>query len=424
MKRIVCFGPGPQFKGGIANYNTSLAKAFDASGDVEVHIVSWTQQYPAIIPRDFIDRKSRQDQLKGTGIKVHYITNYNNPFSWIKTTRLIKNLKPDLVVFQWAIAIQGLPLGYIAGKLIRSGHHVVFDLHFVKQKEGSTLDILLTKFGIKNANSYVVHARQTADELSSLFSMRTFTLVEGAVSGKIQNPVLKLYHPVYDMFKPDPDFNKELVKSQMGLKENVFLFFGFIRKYKGLHLAIEAFAKLASMRNDVSLLIVGESFWDTLDNKKFTARLKNRLFGIAKKIFLRKQDDERDYNPLRLIDDLNIRDKVVVVNDFVPNEEVHRYFQVSDNLLLFYLTATPSGVESIGYNFRMPMLASSVGHFPETVQNGVNGYLAVSEDTNDMLRIMNLAIVKPIDRKNIESTAQNMSWHNYARSIMSLTSSR
>lgn len=70
------------------------------------------------------------------------------------------------------------------------------------------------------------------------------------------------------------------------------------------------------------------------------------------------------------------------------------------------------------------MLASSVGHFPETVQNGVNGYLAVSEDTNDMLRIMNLAIVKPIDRKNIESTAQNMSWHNYARSIMSLTSSR
>lgn len=81
MKRIVCFGPGPQFKGGIANYNTSLAKAFDASGDVEVHIVSWTQQYPAIIPRDFIDRKSRQDQLKGTGIKVHYITNYNNPLA-------------------------------------------------------------------------------------------------------------------------------------------------------------------------------------------------------------------------------------------------------------------------------------------------------------------------------------------------------
>ena len=51
MFTVVTFGPGPKFKGGIANYNTSLAKAFDRRGDVKVHIVSWTQQYPAIIPR-------------------------------------------------------------------------------------------------------------------------------------------------------------------------------------------------------------------------------------------------------------------------------------------------------------------------------------------------------------------------------------
>ncbi len=70
---IVCFGPGPMFKGGIANYNTSLARAFDKIADTEVHIVSWTQQYPAIIPRDFIDRKSKVNQLEGTNIKVHYI---------------------------------------------------------------------------------------------------------------------------------------------------------------------------------------------------------------------------------------------------------------------------------------------------------------------------------------------------------------
>ena len=79
MKRIVTFGPGPRFKGGIANYNTSLAKALDRRDDTEVHIVSWTQQYPAIIPRDFIDRKSKSDQLAGTQIKVHYLLNYNRP---------------------------------------------------------------------------------------------------------------------------------------------------------------------------------------------------------------------------------------------------------------------------------------------------------------------------------------------------------
>ena len=68
MNRIVCFGPGPMFKGGIANYNTALAKALDAMPDTEVHILSWTQQY-AIIPRDFIDNASKYRLFGGTSGK-------------------------------------------------------------------------------------------------------------------------------------------------------------------------------------------------------------------------------------------------------------------------------------------------------------------------------------------------------------------
>ena len=94
MKKIVCFGPGPKFKGGIANYNTSLAKAIDKLPDTEVEIVSWTQQFPAIIPRDFIDRSSKESFLEGTNIKVTYITNYNRPGTWKETYRYIKDLKP------------------------------------------------------------------------------------------------------------------------------------------------------------------------------------------------------------------------------------------------------------------------------------------------------------------------------------------
>ena len=98
--KVVCFGPGPIFKGGISNYNTSLAKALDKLG-VETHIVSWTQQYPAIIPRDFKDKTSKTDLLAGTNIKVQYITNYNNPLTWRETYRYIVSLKPDKVIFQW-----------------------------------------------------------------------------------------------------------------------------------------------------------------------------------------------------------------------------------------------------------------------------------------------------------------------------------
>lgn len=419
--RIVCFGPGPQFKGGIANYNTSLAKAFDKSVDNEVFIVSWTQQYPAIIPRDFIDRKSRADQLEGTRIKVHYLTNYNNPLSWFHTARFIRSLKPDFVIFQWAIAVQGIPLGIIARQLVKvPGIKVVFDLHFVIQKEGSMLDNAFTRFGIGKATSYVVHAGQTANQLQQLFPNRKYVVVndEEKISEAKATKILRLYHPVYDMFKPDPNFNTEEVRQLMGLKKHVFLFFGFIRKYKGLHNAIEAFALLRKERRDVSLLIVGESFWQTLDPASFSARLKKLIFGLVKKLFLRKQDNENNYHPLQLIEELGLSKDVVVVNEFVPNEDVHRYFQVSDNLILFYLTATPSGVESIGYNFQMPMLATAVGHFPETVKEGFNGYLAEPDNIHSMAETMLKAIQDPIDRKNVAQTSENMSWTNYANAII------
>ncbi len=419
-KTIVCFGPGPMFKGGIANYNTSLARAFDKIKDTNVHIVSWTQQYPAIIPRDFIDRKSKTDQLAGTGIKVHYITNYNNPLIWKATVRLIEKLKPQKVIFQWAIAIQGLPLGYIARKLKKNKEiEVVFDLHFVIQKEGSALDMFLTKTGIRHAGTYVVHAYKTAGELKQLFPKKQFEVLERGqkYSGKGMK-VLKLYHPVYDMFQPDPEFDVQKAKKQMGLRKHVFLFFGFIRKYKGLHNVIKAFARLTEEHDDVSLLIVGESFWNTLDNNKLSTRIKNATFGLAKKIFLKKQDDERNYQPLALIDELHLQEKTVVVNDFVPNEMVHKYFQVSDNIMLFYLTATPSGIESIAYNFHMPMLATKVGHFMETVKDGYNGYLAEPENIKSMTEVMRKAIEHPIPRENVAETSKNMSWDNYAKEIL------
>ncbi|MCO6494906.1 MAG: glycosyltransferase [Bacteroidetes bacterium] len=417
--KIICFGPGPAFKGGISNYNTSLALALDKEG-ADVHIVSWTQQYPAIIPRDFKDRASKSDLLEGTQIKVSYLTNYNNPFSWKKTVDFIKSLNPDKVIFQWAIAIQGLPMGYIAKRLYKwRKTEVIFDCHLVVQKEGSSLDKFFTRMGLSHAHTYLAHAYKTVNELKATFPKLSFSVNENGKRAPMPNhTVIKLYHPVYDMFKPKADFDTESVKKQMGLKKNVFLFFGFIRKYKGLHQAISAFDLVCKQRDDVSLLIVGESFWNTLPKNTFGAKFKKLLFGIAKKIFLKKSDDEQDYNPLAMVEELGLQQDVVVVNEFVPNEDVHKYFQVSDTIVLFYLTATPSGVESLSYNFQLPVLATKVGHFPETIEDGFNGYLAEDKDINDMANVMLKAIDKPIPRDNIKKSAEKLSWANYAKAIL------
>lgn len=418
-KVIVCFGPGPQFKGGISNYNTSLAKALDKFPEAEVHIVSWTQQYPAIIPRDFIDRASKKDLLEDTRIKVKYITNYNNPFSWGETFRYIKSLNPTIVIFQWAIALQGLPLGYIARRLMKLKNvEVIFDTHFVKQKEASSIDKICSNYGLQKAHAYIAHAYKNANELKEMYPSLRFTVNETGERAKDgSRTIIKLYHPVYDMFHPDKNFDKEKVKQELGLKKHVFLFFGFIRKYKGLHNVIRAFARVAHQRNDVSLLIVGESFWQTLPNS-FSAKTKKVLFGFAKSLLLKNSDNEQDYHPLKLVEQLELQKSTVVINRFVPNEEVHKYFQVADCIVNYYLFATPSGVESIAYNFRLPILATRVGHFPETVKHGYNGYLAEPDNIDSMAEQMLNMLECPIDRNHVAETTAQFSWENYAKAIL------
>lgn len=433
---VVCFGPGPKFKGGIAQYNTALARALKDEG-AQVTIVSWTQQYPAIIPREFVDKASRSDFLEGYDIPVKYLTNWNDPRTWWATAKAIAALRPDKVVLQWYNPTQGIPLNTIAKYLRKhcKQTEILFDLHFVAAKEQSSLDARLTRMALRHGHSFIVHAYKTAEELKALMPDKAFEVtLDGKRSGAYRvasgesvrrhspivtrHSILKLYHPIYTLFKPDPAFDKEAWKAQHHLRKHVFLFFGFIRKYKGLHYCIEAFAELAKQRDDVSLMIVGERFWQTVDQSKLSTKVKNAVFGTLKKLFLKKADDERDYDPLALVDALGIRDRTLVVDRFIPNEEVPPYFQAADTIVLFYETATPSGVESLSYNFKLPAVATRVGHFPETITDGFNGYLANPKDIVDMVRVMQLSIDRPIPRENVVEATKTMSWANYAKAVL------
>jgi len=436
---VVCFGPGPKFKGGIAQYNTALARALKDEG-AQVTIISWTQQYPAIIPREFVDKASRSDFLEGYDIPVKYLTNWNDPRTWWATAKSIAELNPDKVIIQWYNPTQGIPLNTIAKYLRRhTKAEILFDLHFVAAKEQSSLDARLTRMALCHGHSFIVHAYKTAEELKALIPDKAFAVtldgkravgsqqfaVGSASAANYQlptansiHPILKLYHPIYTLFKPDPSFDKEAWKAQHHLRKHVFLFFGFIRKYKGLHYCIEAFAELAKQRDDVSLMIVGERFWQTVDQSKLSTKVKNAVFGTLKKLFLKKADDERDYDPLALVDTQGIRDRTHVVDRFIPNEEVPPYFQAADTIVLFYETATPSGVESLSYNFKLPAVATRVGHFPETITDGFNGYLANPKDIADMVRVMHASIERPIPRENVVEATKAMSWSNYAKAIL------
>jgi glycosyltransferase involved in cell wall biosynthesis len=66
----------------------------------------------------------------------------------------------------------------------------------------------------------------------------------------------------------------------------------------------------------------------------------------------------------------------------------------------------------------MPILATKVGHFPETVIPGYNGYLAEPENIQSMADIMEHFLYNPIDRNNVAEIASKLSWENYANAIL------
>jgi glycosyltransferase involved in cell wall biosynthesis len=63
-------------------------------------------------------------------------------------------------------------------------------------------------------------------------------------------------------------------------------------------------------------------------------------------------------------------------------------------------------------------LATRVGHFPETIDDGFNGYLANAADIQDMAKQMNRFLDHPLDPNNVAEKTKAMSWANYAQAIL------
>ena len=152
--------------------------------------------------------------------------------------------------------------------------------------------------------------------------------------------------PVYDCYQQNEKLDAKKLRLEFGFKEDslVLLFFGYVRKYKGLDILIEAFPKYFQRIRNARLLIVGEFY-----------------------------DNPSEY--FEMIRKLKIEDNVKVINQFVPNEDVAKYYQASDLVILPYRSATQSGILNVAYGFYKPVIVTDVGGLAEFVDEGKTGFV-------------------------------------------------
>ncbi len=325
QRKVIIIGPAFPLRGGIANFNEALCRELKVQG-IDVKIISFSMQYP----RFLFPGKTQYDTGMGPDdIQIETKINSINPFNWFRVATSIKAENPDYVIIRYWLPIMGPCLGSIAKLIKRNTSIIVLAItDNVIPHEKRIGDALLTAYFIKQVDGFVTMSK------SVLSDLKQFT----ATTNKIYLP-----HPIYDIFGEKVD--KETAKSNIKLDNNgrYLLFFGFIRKYKGLDLLLTAMGDERIKQLGIQLIVAGEYYEDAAAYE-----------GIIRNLQLQN---------------------VILRTTYIPATDVRFYFCAADMIVQPYRTATQSGVTQIAYHFERPMLVTNVGGLPEIVPDQKVGYV-------------------------------------------------
>ena len=326
-RKIVILGPAHPLRGGIAAFNERLAKQFLDEGHT-VTIYSFSLQYPDFL---FPGTTQYSSEPAPANLNIHTKINSINPLNWIAVGNEIKKLKPDLVVVRYWLPLMGPALATILRRIKKNKvSKIICIADNVVPHEKRMGDHAFTKYFIKPVDAFITMSDKVLTDL------RSFTQTKSAQLEP---------HPLYDHF--GSIISKEEARNHLHINQTefIFLFFGFIRKYKGVDLLLEAFAKLKRSQlqtKDYKLLIAGEFYED------------------------RKSYDE-------LIEKLGIKDDLILKTEFIADREVKYYLCAADAVVQPYRNATQSGVTPLAYHFEVPMIVTNVGGLPANVPHGKSG---------------------------------------------------
>lgn len=331
--KICVIGPTYPFRGGISHYTSLLCQHLGKRHTV--NLFSFKRLYPDIL----FPGKSQFDKNSLNKIKYNafYSLDSLNPISWLSTANSIQKLQPGLVIIQWWTPFFA-PLYYCLCKILKysSSVKLLFICHNAFPHDSSKLDKILTKLVLGNADTCIVHSREDQDNLKRMTTIKN---------------IRRTFLPTYDIFN-FKKMDKKYAKSILKIDGNVILFFGFVRKYKGLKYLLDAFKEIIKSI-DANLLIAGE-FWD----------------------------DKAQY--ITQIEMLGIGEKVKIVDEYIPNEDVGIYMSCADVMVLPYVSATQSAVIQTAYGFDLPVIATTVGGLPDVVIDGKTGYTVEPENSIDL----------------------------------------
>ncbi|MBA4310529.1 MAG: glycosyl transferase family 1 [Chlorobiaceae bacterium] len=351
-KKIIIIGPAYPYRGGNPTFVTYVWEALSEKFDVKIF------NYKLLYPSFLFPGTTQFDTSKEIFKKApsERIINSINPFNWYKVAKRIKAENPDLLVFDWwhpFFSFCHFTISFLVKSKLRN--KIMFITENFISHEGHFIDRTLTKFGLLNSDIFLALSKEVETSLNEIKGER-----------KIYKSELPIFN--YNKNVDDESINKLKQKFGYNSSHKILLFFGYVRKYKGLDLLIEAMPKILEFDKSIRLLVVGEFY-----------------------------DDPSTYQ--KLIDKFSLNDYIKIQNEFIPNEEISLYSKISDLFILPYKSATQSAILTVAYSAGKPVVATRVGgleefvddektgiivepNSPEAIANGVVKYFGLSAKVN------------------------------------------
>ncbi|HEY2648584.1 MAG TPA: glycosyltransferase [Puia sp.] len=377
--KIVIIGPAWPLRGGLASFDQRLCKAFMDEGHL-CSIYSFSLQYPGFL---FPGKTQFSSDPPPMSIEIHPNINSVNPINWLVIGNRLRKEAPDLVVVRYWLPFMGPALGTILRRIRKNDKtKIVAITDNVLPHEKRPGDKSFTKYFLRSCDAFITMSDAVMTDL------RKF---------EKEKPASTVIHPLYDNFGEiiTKEAARRFLKERLGLhiyeNEKILLFFGFIRKYKGLDILLRAMAEPVIRESGIRLLVAGEFY-----------------------------EDSETYN--RLIKELNISEKLILKTDFIPDGEVQYYLCAADAVVQPYRHATQSGVTPLAYHFEKPMIVSNVGSFSEQVLHEQTGLVTEAEPASlakAIVRFYELGEQYFIPHLRMEK--KKYSWKNLVNSILGLS---
>lgn len=369
MSKIVIIGPAFPLRGGLASFDERLARQFTKEGH-ETLIYTFSLQYPNFL---FPGTTQYSDSEPPKDINIKVCINSINPLNWLKVGFQLEKENADIIIVRYWLPFMAPCLGTIcriAGRNKTTAIVALIDNILPHEKRFG--DRFLSKYFTDSVDKFITMSQHVKYELLS------FT----------NKPTKLVNHPLIDNFGTKIDKNEARRLLNLPSDRFIFLFFGFIRKYKGLDLLIDALDFIPKDKN-ITLVIAGEFYADE-------SEIISQISASSSK------------------------EKVISRTHYISDDEVARYFSASDCVIQPYKSATQSGVTPLAYHFEVPMIVTNVGALPDLVPEtlGIVCDPVPESIAAAMVNIMELDLCKFNQEIKIEK--QKLGWQQFTEAIITI----